>query len=287
MPKVTLNSVGIFYEETGEGFPLVLSHELAGSYESWNAQVSYFSRRYRVITYNARGYPPSDVPSHLDDYSQEQAVEDLYLLLQHLSIRSAYVGGLSMGGNMALFFGLRHPDVAKALIVAGAGTGSTDPGQFTEQSEAYAERLEREGITGLADYLQGPARIRFLRKDPRGWAKFADLFSHHSAAGKALTLRGYQARRPSIFSLEGELKALQVPTLIITGDEDDPCLEPAIFMKRCIPRSGLVVLPQSGHAINLEEPELFNRSIADFLTAVEAGGWAASETGSGIGFMTR
>ena len=286
MPKVDLNGVGIYYEETGEGFPLVLAHELAGSYESWEAQVRYFSSRYRVITYNARGYPPSDVPEKLDDYSQEQVVEDLYLLLRHLGIQQAHIGGLSMGGNMTLFFGLRHPAMAKSLIVAGTGTGSTDSAQFKRQSEGYAERLEAEGTAGLSDYLRGPTRIRFMRKNPQGWKEFAEQFSRHSALGVALTLRGYQARRPSVLSLESELRALQVPTLIILGDEDDPCLEPALFMKRLIPRSGLVVLPQTGHAANLEEPDLFNRSVSDFLTAVEAGRWDPRETGSGVGFMT-
>jgi pimeloyl-ACP methyl ester carboxylesterase len=284
MPKVDLNGVGIYYEETGEGFPLVFAHELAGNTESWKAQVSYFSRRYRVITYNARGYPPSDVPDKLDDYSQEQVVEDLYLLLQHLGIKQAHIGGLSMGGNMTLFFGLRHPEMARSLIVAGAGTGSTDSAMFKQQSETYAAQLEADGTAGFGDYLMGPTRARFKQKDPTGWAEFARLFSEHSAIGKALTLRGYQARRPSVLTLEAELKALQVPTLIILGDEDDPCLEPALFMKRNIPRSGLVVVPQTGHAVNLEEPETFNRSISDFLTAVDAEKWEARTSGSGVGF---
>ena len=284
MPKVDLNGVGIYYEETGEGFPLVFAHELAGNTESWKAQVSYFSRRYRVITYNARGYPPSDVPDKLDDYSQEQVVEDLYLLLQYLGIKQAHIGGLSMGGNMTLFFGLRHPEMARSLIVAGAGTGSTDSAMFKQQSEAYAAQLEADGTAGFGDYLMGPTRARFKQKDPTGWAEFARLFSEHSAIGKALTLRGYQARRPSVLTLEAELKALQIPTLIILGDEDDPCLEPALFMKRNIPRSGLVVVPQTGHAVNLEEPETFNRSISDFLTAVDAEKWEARTSGSGVGF---
>lgn len=130
----------------------------------------------------------------------------------------------------------------------------------------------------------GPTRARFKQKDPTGWAEFARLFSEHSAIGKALTLRGYQARRPSVMSLEAELQALQVPTLIILGDEDDPCLEPALFMKRNIPRSGLVVVPQTGHAVNLEEPEVFNRGVSDFLTAVDAGKWETRSSGSGVGF---
>ena len=287
MPMAQLqNGVSLYYEETGQGFPLVFAHELAGSYESWRAQVSYFSRRYRVITYNARGYPPSDVPPNVDDYSQEQVVADLYQLLQYLGIEQAHVAGLSMGGNMALWFGLTHPEVAKSIIVAGAGTGSTDPETFNKQSIGYAETLESGGTAAMGGYLRGPTRIRFLQKDPRGWQEFADLFADHSAQGKALTLRGYQARRRSIMTLDEELRAMQVPTLIILGDEDDPCLEPAIYMKRRIPRSGIVVLPQTGHACNIEEPDLFNRALADFLTAVEAGRWDARDSGSGVGFTS-
>jgi pimeloyl-ACP methyl ester carboxylesterase len=90
--------------------------------------------------------------------------------------------------------------------------------------------------------------------------------------------------RPSVFELGDRLARLEVPTLIMTGDEDDPCLEPAVFLKRTIPAAGLVVLPKAGHAINLEEPDLFNRAVLDFLTAVEAGRWPrrnpASQTGS-------
>ena len=190
MPMAQLqNGVSLYYEETGQGFPLVFAHELAGSYESWRAQVSYFSRRYRVITYNARGYPPSDVPPNVDDYSQEQVVEDLYQLLQYLGIEQAHVAGLSMGGNMALWFGLTHPEVAKSIIVAGAGTGSTDPETFNKQSIGYAETLESGGTAAMGGYLRGPTRIRFLQKDPRGWQEFADLFADHSAQGKAHAAR--------------------------------------------------------------------------------------------------
>ncbi len=287
MPMAELkNGLNIYYEETGEGFPLIFAHELAGSYESWRNQVRYFSRRYRVITYNARGYPPSDVPSRSDNYSQQQVVEDLNHFLDFLGIQQAHVAGLSMGGNMALFFALRYPQRCRSVVVAGAGTGSTDPETFRQQSIGYAQMLDADGNAGLKDYLRGPTRIRFLQKDPQGWAEFAELFSHHSAQGKANTLRGYQARRPSIFTLDEQLRALDVPTLIILGDEDDPCLEPAIYMKRRIPRSGLVVLPQTGHACNLEEPDLFNRAVMDFLTAVEAGGWEARDQGSGVGFTS-
>ena len=284
MPIAPINGTSIYYERHGSGFPLVWSHEFAGDHRSWETQVRFFTRRYEVVTYNARGYPPSDVPASPEAYSQEQAVEDLNGLLEHLGIEEAYVGGLSMGGNVALNFGLAYPRKARALIVAGAGTGSTDPDSFRKRAIEFAQAMETGGMTAMEGYANGPTRVQLLRKDPRGWSEFAEQFAEHSAIGSALTFRGVQAKRPTIFELEPILRGLQSPTLILVGDEDDPCIEPGVFMKRCIPRSGLVFFPQSGHAINLEEPDLYNRVVLDFLTSVEAGRWAVREGGSGTGF---
>ena len=269
-----VNGVEIAYAEAGAGFPLVWCHEFGGSMESWDPQVHYFARRYRVITYNARGYPPSGVPTTPDAYSQDIAIEDLFGLLRHLDIAQAHVGGLSMGGSTALHFGVRHPEMAKSLIVAAAGSGSTDPEEFRRTWRNLADRLRSDGPGALADYASGPTRLQLKRKDPKGWREFVDLLLEHSAAGSALTMLGVQAGRPPIFVWESELKALQVPALVLVGDEDTPCIEPALFMKRTIPKCGLAVLPQSGHGINLEEPELFNRLCSEFLSAVEAGKWA-------------
>jgi pimeloyl-ACP methyl ester carboxylesterase len=274
VPRARVNGVEIEYAEAGEGFPLVWCHEFAGSMESWAAQVHFFARRYRVITYNARGYPPSDVPSDPAAYSQDIAVEDLCGLIGHLGIEQAYVGGLSMGGATALHFGIRHPEMARALIVAAAGSGSTNTDQFREGCRALAGRLEAEGMAGLRDYALGPSRVQLRRKDPTGWREFSDLLARHSPIGSAFTMRGVQAGRPPIFVWEEQLQALEVPTLVLVGDEDRACIEPALFMKRHIRKCGLAVFPQSGHGINLEEPDLFNRLTLDFLTAVEAGKWA-------------
>ena len=269
------NGVNIYYEDTGEGYPLVWSHEFAGNYDSWEPQVRFFTRRYRVITYAARGYPPSDVPEDPDAYSQEHAVDDLRQLLGHLGIEQAHLGGLSMGGAVVLNFGFVYPEMCRSLIVASAGSGTTDREAFLANSEAMAARLLAEGMGPVADeYTRGPARVQLLRKNPRGWQEFRDGMATHSAMGSALTFRGFQIKRPTIYQLEEQLKALQVPTLVMIGDEDEPCVEPSIFMKRRIPSAGLSVFPQSGHAINLEEPDLFNRTVMDFLTAVEAGRWA-------------
>ena len=278
MPYVSVDGVNLYYEVTGEGYPLVWAHEFAGDYRSWESQVRFFARRYQVITYNARGYPPSDVPEDVSAYSQEQAVEDLRALLAHLGIQQAHVGGLSMGGSLALHFGLTHPQMCRSLIVAAAGSGSVNSEAWKEEAEANAKRFETEGMKMVADdYATGPARIQFQHKDPMGWQEFRDALAEHSSIGAANTFRGVQINRPSIFDLKERMNKLTVPTLIFIGDEDEPCVDAAVFMKRNIPTAGLSVLPQSGHTINLEEPDLYNRIVLDFLTAVEAGRWPAHE----------
>ena len=274
MPKFSANGANIYYEVTGQGYPLVWSHEFGGSFESWESQVRFFSHRYQVITYAARGWPPSDVPEDPKAYSQELVVEDLYLLLRHLGIDQAHIGGLSMGGSVALNFGIAHPEMARSLVIASAGSGTTDREAFLANAQALCDRLMTEGMEAVAnDYGYTDIRVQLLRKDPRGFEEFRRLLEGHSALGSSLTFQGFIMKRPTIYALEDKLRALQVPTLIVIGDEDEPCVEPAIFMKRNIPRSGLAVFPQGGHAINLEEPDLFNRTVLDFLTAVESDRW--------------
>jgi pimeloyl-ACP methyl ester carboxylesterase len=277
VPSVRVDDgVHLSYQEVGQGPPLVFVHEFAGDAESWRPQVGFFARRYRTIAFNARGYPPSDVPDSPTAYSQARAVEDIRGLLDGLGIARAHVCGLSMGGYATLHFGLAHPDRALSLVVAGAGYGSVpaERERFRQDSDANARALERDGMAAFAEYYaRGPARLQFLEKDPLGWRDFAARLAAGSATGRAHTLRGVQMTRPSIYDLGDRLARLTVPTLIVTGDEDEPCLEPAIFMKRTIATAGLVVLPRSGHTINLEEPEVFNRAVLDFLTAAEAGRW--------------
>ena len=275
MPKFSSNGVEIYYEVTGRGFPLVWAHEFGGSYESWQNQVRFFSRRYQLITYAARGWAPSDVPTEPEAYSQDILVNDLYLLLKHLGIGQAHIGGLSMGGSVALNFGFTHPEMARSLIVASAGSGSNDRENFLANGKMMTDRMLSEGMEVVGnEYALGNTRVQLLRKDPQGYEEFLRLLLAHDPVSSALTYRGFVMSRPTVYALEEKLRALQVPTLIMIGDEDEPCVDPAVFMKRTIPLSGLAVFPQSGHAINLEEPDLFNRTVMDFLTAVEADRWA-------------
>ena len=274
MPEARINGVRLHYEVHGRGAPLVFVHEFAGDSGSWDPQVGIFARRYQVITYNARGYPPSEVPEDREAYSQEIAADDLHGLVQHLQLPPAHLCGLSMGGYAVLHVGLRYPARARSLVVAGCGYGSDDQPQFRRDAEELGRRIEEEGMAAVGPaYARGPTRVPFMRKDPRGWQAFADALARHSSLGSARTMQGVQARRPSVYDLRDSLTHLAVPTLIVNGDEDDPCLAPGLFMKRHIPASGLVVLPKTGHTINLEEPDFFNRAVLDFLTMVEAGRW--------------
>lgn len=281
MPYASNGGVRLHYQVAGEGVSLVLVHEFAGDSTSWAPQVRFFARRYQVVTYNARGYPPSDVPEDPRAYSQDLAVEDIVSVIRHLGIAQAHLCGLSMGGYAVLHFGLRYPELARSLVVAGCGYGSDDPERFRGESEDLARRIERDGMAVAAkDYAQGPTRIQFMRKDPQGWGEFGEALARHSGPGAAGTMRGIQARRPTVYSLKERLSRMTVPTLIMTGDEDWPCLDPGVFLKRQIPTAGLLVLPATGHTINLEEPAAFNGALLDFFTMVEAGRWPVRETGS-------
>jgi pimeloyl-ACP methyl ester carboxylesterase len=180
-----------------------------------------------------------------------------------------------MGGSVVLNFALRYPELCRAIVVVGTGSGTTNREQFERDVDRTVELLEARGIEGFAEvYSEGPTRLPFKRKDPHGYGVFRRQLADHSATGQALTMLGVIRPRPTIFALESQLDALQVPTLVITGDEDEPCVDPAVFMKRHIPSAGLLVLPQSGHAVNLEEPALFNSAVLEFFRIVEAGRWA-------------
>lgn len=273
----TDDGVGLVWQQDGEGTPILFIHEFAGDHRSWEPQVRFLSRRYRCITYAARGYPPSDVPDDLGAYSQARAVADAITVLDDAGVDRAHVVGLSMGGFCALHLGLRHPDRARSLVVASCGYGAQPEHQeaFRAESAVIAESFRTEGAAEVAKrYALGPARVQFQNKDPRGWREFAQALAEHDSTGSALTMLGVQSRRPSLYELTGELERMTTPLLIVVGDEDEGCLEPDLMLKRTVPSAGLLVLPRTGHTCNLEEPEGFNRGIADFFSTVDAGRWS-------------
>jgi len=273
---VTDDGVALYAQSTGTGQALLFIHEFAGDHRSWEPQVRFFCPGYRCVTYAARGYPPSAVPENPEAYSQQRAVADAVAVLDGLGIDRAHVAGLSMGGFTALHLALRHPERVLSAVVAGAGYGAQPEraAAFRAECLAIAAAFEAEGAPQVAQrYAVGPARVQFQNKNPRGWAEFAAALAGHSATGSALTMRGVQAARPSLYALRDDLAAIAAPMLLVVGDEDEGCLEPALMLKRTIPSAGLTVLPRTGHTANLEEPGVFNETMDRFLAAVARGAW--------------
>ena len=274
MPHATAkDGTRLYYEEAGSGTPLIFIHEFAGNYRSWEPQMRFFARYYRCIAYNARGFPPSDIPEDSARYSQAHARDDVVAVLDQLKVDRAHVVGLSMGGFAALHVGITYPQRARSLVIAGCGYGAEPDKKekFQAECEAAAASFESNWTEAAKKYALGPTRVQFQNKDPRGWEEFARQLSEHSPKGQALTMRGVQMRRPSLYELVGDMKKISVPALIVTGDEDDPCLEPALLMKRSIATAGLVVLPRAGHTSNIEDPDAFNRALFEFFMLVDQG----------------
>jgi pimeloyl-ACP methyl ester carboxylesterase len=268
------DGVRLYYEDAGRGTAIIFIHEFGGDLRSWEPQVRYFARRYRCLTYNARGFPPSEVPPDVADYTYVHAADDVAAVLDAAGVDDAHVVGLSMGGFASLHFGLRHRARARSLMIGGIGYGARKDTrrQFEADTIAFAERFETmETPEAIRPYAVNPYRVQFQNKDPRAWRKFATQFGEHDGTGSANTLRGVLIGRPSLFDMDDELAGLDVPTLIYTGDEDEPCLEAGLHLKRIIPTAGLWILPKTGHTVNLEEPDAFNRELQTFLTDVDNG----------------
>src|SRR5712691_10572151 len=270
------DGVRLYYEEAGKGTPIIFVHEFAGDLRSWEPQIRHFGRRYRCVAFNARGYPPSDVPESHVSYSQARADDDIRSVADHLGVERAHIVGLSMGGFATLHFGFRHAARALSLCVAGCGYGA-EPGQrerFRAEARAIADLILSAGMPAFAEkYAYGPTRVQLENKDPRGFAEFKRMLAEHSGVGSANTQLGIQRERPSLFDLVEDMKRLTVPTLVLSGDEDWPCLLPGILMKKSIPSAALSVMANCGHAINLEAPDEFNRILGEFMAQVDSGRW--------------
>jgi 3-oxoadipate enol-lactonase len=281
MPYATASdNVRLYYEEVGQGAPILFVHEFASDHRGWEPQLREFGKRYRCIAYSARGYSPSDVPTDPAAYSYLHVMRDAVAVLDHLGIVQAHFVGLSMGGYTCLQVALNHPARVRSMTLAGTGSGSERwyTEDFHRHSRALGDQFEREGSAAVAKgYGLGPSRLPFMLKDPRGFAEFQQRLAEHDAQGSAHTSRGFQGARPSLYDFESEIRELTIPALIVVGDEDDRCIEPSLFLKEAIPASGLVILPKTGHVVNLEEPDLFNQALGDFLVRVDAGRWAARD----------
>lgn len=279
MPYIASAGARLYYEEAGSGVPIVFVHEFSGDLHSWEAQIQHFSRRHRCIAFNARGYPPSDVPGPLSLYSHRHAVDDIAALMRALKIAKAHIVGCSMGSRSTLDFGLDHPRMALSLTMIGIGSGADprDREAFARSTEARAREYEQDGLAAVLKKLQvAPNRVRLKQKNPRAWDDFCRRFMQHSAQGCANITRRVQGRRPSLYGMGKALAALRVPAHVVVGDEDPAALDAGLFMRRASPAVRLSVIPATGHLVNLEEPDLLHRLTADFFALVESGRWRPS-----------
>lgn len=281
MPHIaSKDGTRLYYEEAGTGIPVVFVHEYAADYRTWEPQMRHFARSHRCVTYSQRGYPPSDVPEDPAKYSQNLFRDDVIAVMDALKIDRAHVVGHSMGAMTALHIGIHHARRCISVTAAGCGYGSSPDPKVVEQSRAasretgkmFAENTMEEGARRYGD---GPTRQSQKNKDPRGYAHFIKMLSEHSARGHSLTMLNLQAKRPTLWEMEADLKKFTPPLLIVVGDEDEWCVDASIFLRRTAPTAGLLVVPRTGHTITSEEPDKFNAALEELFAAVEAGRWLA------------
>lgn len=279
MPKVAVNGVQLYYEEAGRGTPILFVHGFASDYRRNEHQMRFFSRNYRTITYSARGYEPSDVPTDPRKYSWDLVVDDIGGLLDAIGVERAHICGFSMGGEVALSFTLRRPDRVLSLTYAAGGYGSGSRRErWLPTVDELADTYRREGMAGPRARAYTESWEQAKRKDPRGWAEWRERFMEYNAVGMANTLAYVSKHRPDVTTLGPQLRALETPVLIVIGDEDEPGHEASLFVKRAVPLAGMEMFARTGHPVSMEEPGRFNRTVQEFLTAVESGTWTAVRT---------
>jgi pimeloyl-ACP methyl ester carboxylesterase len=286
MPHVSArDGTSLYYEEAGAGSAVVFVHEYAGDWRTWEPQMRHFSRSHRCVTYSQRGYPPSDVPDEPGKYGQDIFRDDVIAVMDGLGIDKAHVVGHSMGAATALHVGIHYPDRCLSVTAAGCGYGSSPDAQVVEATRAAsretAKMFRAESMAvAAARYGDGPTRQAHKNKDPRGYAEFIRMLSEHSSKGHALVMDNLQARRPTLWDMEADLRRFKPPLLVLVGDEDEWCVDASVFLRRIAPTAGLCVIPRSGHTITSEEPAAFNAAVGDLIAAAEQGRWLAHKPAS-------
>jgi pimeloyl-ACP methyl ester carboxylesterase len=268
----TKDGVALYYESAGTGAPIVFVHELAGTLQSFAPQVAALAKMFRCVAYNARGYPPSEVPEKVDSYSQDIAASDIGAVLDAAGIESAHVMGVSMGSAATLQFALKEPSRVRSTILASIGSGSdAAPGAYAQEMEARARAIEQDGMEKSAvNFGTSPSRQKLKDKNPALYRDFCKAIAALSVLGMTNTIRGVQSRRPSLYAHKDRIAAMTTPTLVLVGADDEACIKPSRFLTDTLPGAALETIANTGHGLNLEEPALVNELITHFVAAVEA-----------------
>ena len=275
MTEITArDGIKLYAESAGPngGVPIVFVHELAGSCRSFDLQVKDWRSGWRCITYNARGYPPSAIPSPVDSYSQGHAAADIGAIMDGFGLRDAHIVGVSMGSASTLQYAIRHPNRVRSITLTSIGSGSDlKPGEFAASMEVLAELALTKGMRTLAEHYSAiPTRYRLKEKNPPEYKNFIDQLAAGSALGITNTMRGVQSKRAPLYAHKERIAALNIPALVVLGDEDEPCVKPSHFLKETLPGARLEIVSKTGHCVNLEEPALYNRLVMGFIEGVEA-----------------
>ena len=249
MPTLDRDGVKIHYEVHGDGPPLILTHGYSSTSAMWREQIAPLSKHHRLILWDMRGHGQSDYPEDAKAYSEALTVADIAALLDAVGAERAIVGGLSLGGYMSLAFYRAHPERVRALLIIDTGPGfKKDDARDAWNRRALdtAARFDREGLDGL----QLASRERAV-------------VQHRNARGLALAARGMLTQRDArVIELLPEIK---VPSLIVVGADDTPFLAAADYMAAKIPGARKVVIPNAGHAVNIDQPQAFIEAVEGFL----------------------
>ncbi|MCK9520988.1 MAG: alpha/beta hydrolase [Dehalococcoidia bacterium] len=251
MAYVEREGVNIYYEDTGTGDPVLLSHGYSATAQMWRGQVPALSANYRVVTWDMRGHGQTDSPADPSAYSEAATVDDMAAVLDACGIQRAVIGGLSLGGYMSLAFNLKYPERVRALMLFDTGPGYRNPkgrDAWNETAFARAKAFEEKGLGALG----ASAEVRVAQ--------------HRSAEGLAHAARGMLAQFDS--RVIESLEHIQVPTLVLVGANDTPFLNAAQYMADKIPDARLVTIPDAGHAANIDQPAAFNDAVREFLASL-------------------
>jgi pimeloyl-ACP methyl ester carboxylesterase len=250
MAMLTRDGVKLHYEVHGENGPVILlSHGYSATAQMWRGQIAALSARHRLVLWDMRGHGQSDYPADQSEYSEEKTVADMAAILDAVGAETAIVGGLSLGGYMSLGFYAAHPERVSALLIIDTGPGfKKDEARegWNKTALDTAARFEAEGLS----------RLRSLSKEMA-------TSTHRSADGLVRAGRGMLTQNDA--RVMNVLPAIAVPSLIVVGANDTPFLAASDYMAAKIPGAKKVVIPDAGHAANIDQPEAFNRAVTSFL----------------------
>ena len=282
MPVCQADGININYQVYGEGFPLVLSHPFSASLEFWGGLIKSLPPKYQVVTYDVRGHGLSSAPVGEDNYRLDTLVADLHHLLEHLGIKQAYIGGLSLGGAISVGFAGRHPDMVKALLVFdihGGFSPPADPAMKAAMAEGRAKGEKYAMERGMADFarrqLETGSAFPPVPDDPALQEQYVQRMAK-------FPVNGYiGVGRASPWEEEWQREVadkISVPTLITVGSDDLPMVVSGTAeLHEHIKGSRYVIIKNSVHETARWRPDAFNRVVIDFLEAVEAGKPVAGE----------